>query len=72
MAFPPMKVYPEAKMLKSFSPKENDLFSRFARAQHHGKCSGQPPISSCAGEYAAFRMWAERCQDSESRVSCEN
>jgi hypothetical protein len=36
-----MKVYPGAKMLKSFSPKENDLFSRFGRARHHGKCSRQ-------------------------------
>jgi hypothetical protein len=28
-------------MLKSFSPKENDLLSCFKRAQHHGKCSRQ-------------------------------
>jgi hypothetical protein len=39
-----MKVYPGAKMLKSFSPKENDLFSGFGRARHHGKCSKAPSV----------------------------
>jgi hypothetical protein len=34
-----MKVYSRAKMLKLFSPKENDLFGCFGRAQHHEKCS---------------------------------
>jgi hypothetical protein len=35
----PMKVYPRGKDVEVVFPKENDLFSRSGRAQHHGKCS---------------------------------